>query len=127
MKVYGKYFRGNEISLYGLQQGFVDYGTLAKGLNMVLANDIMGKTWDIGEWELQSGYDESDEDGEYYDEWESLPEVFQYYIVDGESATLLQEIGEIVWYNGELDMYVWGVTHWGTSWNYVLTNIEIVA
>ena len=22
-------------------------------------------------------------------------------------------------------MYVWGVTHWGTSWDYVLTDIEI--
>lgn len=53
---------------------------------------------------------------------ESL-ECFQYYIVSDTGAALLEEINEIVYYNGELDMYVWGVTHWGTSWDYVLTNI----
>lgn len=30
---------------------------------------------------------------------------------------------EIVYYNETLDLYVWGVTHWGTSWDYVLTDI----
>ena len=32
---------------------------------------------------------------------------------------------EIVYYNEELDMYVWGITHYGTSWDYVLTDIAI--
>lgn len=52
-------------------------------------------------------------------------EVFQWYIVDDGGARLLQEINEIVYYNETLDMYLWGVTHWGTSWNYVLTDIKI--
>lgn len=51
-------------------------------------------------------------------------EIFQYYIVDDNGAEILKEINEIVFYNEELDMYVWGVTHWGTSWDYVLTNIK---
>lgn len=51
-------------------------------------------------------------------------EIFQYYIVDDNGAEILKEINEIVFYNEELDMYVWGVTHWGTSWNYVLTDIR---
>lgn len=52
-------------------------------------------------------------------------EVYQWYIVDDWGARLLQDIDEIVYYNETLDMYIWGVTHFGTSWNYVLTNIEI--
>ena len=32
---------------------------------------------------------------------------------------------EILFYNETLDMYVWGVTHCGTSWNYVLTDIKL--
>lgn len=52
-------------------------------------------------------------------------EVFQWYIVDDWGARLLNEINEIVYYNETLDMYLWGVTHYGTSWNYVLTNIKI--
>lgn len=52
-------------------------------------------------------------------------EVFQWYIVDDFGARLLQEINEIVYYNETLDMYLWGVTHYGASWDYVLTNIKI--
>jgi hypothetical protein len=57
---------------------------------------------------------------------ETEPEIFQYFIVSESGAEILQEAGEIVFYNETLDMYVWGVTHWGTSWDYVLTNIKIV-
>lgn len=53
-------------------------------------------------------------------------EVLQWFIVDDWGARLLQqETNEIVYYNETLDMYLWGVTHYGTSWNYVLTNIKI--
>ena len=53
-------------------------------------------------------------------------EVFQYYIISDNGAEILREwTNELVWYNEELDMYVWGVTHWGTSWDYVLTDIRI--
>lgn len=52
-------------------------------------------------------------------------EIFQYYIVSDQGAEILKEINEIVFYNEELDMYVWGVTHFGTSWDYVLTDIKL--
>ena len=52
-------------------------------------------------------------------------DIFQYFIVDNKGADILKEAGEIVYYCEKLDMYVWGVTHWGTSWDYVLTNIKI--
>ena len=58
-------------------------------------------------------------------EQDDEPEVFQWYIVDDRGSRLLQEINEIVYYNETLDMYLWGVTHYGTNWNYVLTNIAI--
>ncbi len=51
-------------------------------------------------------------------------ECYQYYIVSDNGAEILKEINEIVFYNEELDMYVWGVTHFGTSWDYVLTEIK---
>lgn len=51
-------------------------------------------------------------------------EIYQYFIVDSQGAEILKEINEIVFYNEELDMYVWGVTHYGTSWDYVLTDIK---
>lgn len=53
------------------------------------------------------------------------PDFFQLFIVDDWGARLLQDINEVVYYNEKLDMYLWGVTHYGTSWSYVLTNIKI--
>ena len=53
------------------------------------------------------------------------PEVFQWYIVSDNGADILERVNEIVYYNEELDMYLWGVTHFGTSWSYVLTDIPI--
>lgn len=56
---------------------------------------------------------------------ENPPEIYQYYIVSDYGARILKDCNEIVFYNEELDMYIWGVTHYGTSWDYVLTNIKI--
>lgn len=116
--VYGEYFEGNRISEYGLQNGYVDYHTFAKAFDCVLNNSIIQNTSDIGYWEEVNG-SEYDEDEDCY------IDVFQYFIVSDYGARLIQECtNEILWYNEELDMYVWGVTHYGTSWDYVLTDIK---
>lgn len=63
---------------------------------------------------------------ELENEQNEYQEVFQWFIVDDWGARLLQqETNEIVYYNETLDMYLWGVTHFGTSWDYVLTSIKI--
>lgn len=59
-------------------------------------------------------------------EQEQQQEIFQYFIIDDSLARILQELtNEIVYYVPLLDVYVWGITHWGTSWDYVLTDIKI--
>lgn len=50
-------------------------------------------------------------------------EVFQWYIVSNAGADILKDAGEILYYCETLDLYLWGVTHYGTSWDYVLTDI----
>ena len=117
MFVHGKYFYGNEISEYGQEHGYVDYGTLAKSFDAVLNNEIIQKTYEIGYWETVSGC-------EYDEETDTYTDIYQYYIVDDNGAEILQECNEIVFYNETLDMYVWGVTHYGTAWSYVLTDIK---
>lgn len=104
--VAGEYFFGNRISQYGIDNGYVDYGTLAKAINIVLNNDI----WGMLDFEPFSGDCEE--------------EVFQWYITDSNGAEILSAIGEDVWYCRDADMYLWGVTHWGTSWDYVLTSVQ---
>lgn len=112
MKVNGEYFYGNKISEYGVKYGYVDYATLAKAVNHVLNNDILGVLNKAGMYaEPVSG-----------DEMEN--EVFQWYITDENGAKILSEAHEIVVYVPEADMYLWGVTHFGTGWDYVLTDIK---
>ena len=114
-----EYFYGNKISDYGLEQGYVDYRTLAKAFDAVLNNDIYGFVLEhIGFWSLESGSDYDAEEDRY-------AEIYQYYIVDSSGAEILKAAGEIVYYSEALDMYLWGVTHWGTSWDYVLTDIKL--
>ena len=116
--MFKKYFYGNEISEYGRKHGYVDYRTLAKSFDAVLNNDIINKTSDIGYWDVING-------SEYDEETDSYVDIFQYYIISSQGAEILQrETEEIVFYNEELDMYVWGITHFGTAWDYVLTDIE---
>lgn len=76
--------------------------------------------------ELENKIEELEEEvEELEDEQNRSTEIFQYFIVDDNGAELLSEINEIVFYNEYLDMNLWGVTHWGTSWDYVLTNIKL--
>lgn len=152
MFVHGKYFYGNEISQYGQEHGYVDYATLAKAFDAVLNNEIIQKTYEVGYWEQESGFVdhteeieelqekieelEEQEDAEeeiaelqnkieeLEEEQDYMDEIYQYYIVSDRGAEILEEINEIIFYNEELDMYVWGVTHYGTSWDYVLTDIK---
>ena len=115
--VCGTYFCGNEISRYGQECGYVDYATLSRAFDAVLNNTIWEKGWQLGEWEMVNGWPEED-DG--YDQ-----EVYQWYIVSDGGAELLQAwTDEALYYHEELDIYLWGVTHWGTSWDYVLTDIR---
>lgn len=119
MTVYNDSFYGHKISEYGLQNGYIDYATLAKSFDAVLNNDIIAKTQEIGYWECVNGTEYDEETGDYQ-------EIYQYFIISQSGFETLQRFtDEIVFYNEELDMYVWGVTHYGTSWDYVLTDIAI--
>lgn len=158
-----KFFYGHEVSPYGVENGRVDYRTLASCFDAILNNGIIEATAEIGYWEQVSGtvdnseyidelseqideltdlitYDSTEEQDEETSrkiddirdkidelerEQEEPAEIFQYFIVSDNALPLLEEANEIVYHNDTLDMNVWGVTHWGTSWDYVLTSIEL--
>lgn len=119
-KLYSSTFYGNEASDYAKENGYLDYATFAKAFDAVMNNDIISKTYDIGYWEQENGFlDNSEEE-------ESQLEIFQYFIVSNNGAEIIKQYtNDPLFYNEELDMYVWGVTHCGTSWNYVLTDIML--
>ena len=114
VKIYNGRLFGQEISKYGLEQGYLDYYTLAQIVgNRVLNNNIMAFTG-YDDWDLVMGDYES--------------EIFQYYIITESGYQMLSWLtpDENVYYHEELDMFLWGITHFGTSWDHVLTDLKLV-
>lgn len=100
-----------------LETGYITYYTLAQRVgDMVLCN-TMGERYGTT-LELLSGNDYNEEDDKYY-------EIFQWYIITDTGAEHLREsTDELVFYDRELDLNIWGITHYGTSWKYVFTDIR---
>ena len=121
-KLYGTTFYGNEVSEYAKKQGYLDYATLSRAFDAVLNNDIIRNTWEsCGEWEQIHGFMDDVEQEEYKE-----PEIYQCFIVSEYGAEIIQRFtDDPVFYNDALNMYVWGITHWGTSWDYVLTDVKL--
>ena len=133
------YFCGERVSDYGIQNGYIDYRTLSRAFDAVMCNDITKLFYaDInGEYsepeQVNGIIDNSERIEELQEQIEELeegqentPEIFQYFIISDNGAEILKDYtDEIVYYIPALDCYVWGVTHYGTSWDYVLTDIKI--
>ena len=114
----GKVF-GETVSGYGVENGYLDYRTLAKIIGDCILNNYIYEYAGYEKWELVCG-EEENEEGEYY-------EIYQYYIITEYGYRFLKRYtDEIVFYHEDLDMYLWGITHFGTSWDYVLTDLKLV-
>ena len=74
--------------------------------------------------EVQEKIDALQEQIDELEEEQEPGEVFQWFIVSDNAVDILEMNNEIVYYCEEVDMYLWGVTHWGTGWDYVLTDIR---
>lgn len=117
MKMYVNFENLND---YEKEHNRISYKRLVERYfnNMILCNNIANNYEDL---EIVAGSDYDEEEGTYKD-------IYQYFIVDGcFDEEDLQKVGEelgVVYYNSNLDLYILGVDHLGTSWDYVLTDIE---
>ena len=74
------------------------------------------------------GIEFNDDDDEYdsYDAYlDVLENTYQWYMVSHRDASLLNDFNQVVIYNDDLNVYLWCIGHYGTSWDYVLTDIKI--
>ena len=103
---------GEKVSDYGLEIGYLDYQTLASIVGPCIANNTIREAT-MMDWEMVTG------------EFEDV--IFQDYIISEQGFRILRDYtDEPVFYNEELDIYVWGITHTGTAWSYVSTGIKLV-
>lgn len=111
----------------------ITYMELARRVgDMVLNNYVRQHSDDFEAWELTNGTDsycyvhEDEEECQKHDEdcdYE-YHDIYQDYIITSSGAEYLERnTNEIVYYNEKLDMYIWGITHYGTSWSGV--NVEV--
>ena len=73
LQLYGNKVYGFEVSSYGLENGYLDYATLAKIVGDCVLNNSIFEFAGYENWELESG-EEENEYGDYL-------EVYQYYII----------------------------------------------
>lgn len=114
IKLYNGRAYGVKVSNYGLENGYLDYRALAELVgDCILNNSIISETYPE-DWELLNGDD-------------CVDEIYQFYIITERGYEFLRDnTDEIVYYNNTLDIHLWGITHFGTSWDYVLTDVRIV-
>ena len=119
------YFYGNKISEYGIASRRLDYHTLAKAFDAVLVNDITKLFYST----VNGEYVEPEQENGYIDnieEIEAKRDIYQYYIISDNGARIIKEYtNDPVYYLPVLDCYVWGVTHFGTMWSGVLTDVVL--
>ena len=113
IKLYGNKAFGVEVSEYGLEHGYLDYRALGIMVgDKILNNTIRDRT--MIDWEIATG------------EFEDM--IFQDYIISEGGYEFLQEYtDELVFYNENLDLYIWAITHFGTAWDYVLTGVKLIS
>lgn len=122
IRMYNRRVFGVEVSSYGLEHGYLDYQALAGIVGDMVLNNTIHTAGYLEDWELVSGQDywEDGDDIEYMD-------VYQEYIISESGYDFLSKYtDEIVYYNEDLNVYLWGITHYGTAWSHVLTNIKLV-
>ena len=92
---------------------------LCNDITKLFYTDINGK---YNEPQIEIGTDYDSENDDYYS-------IYQYFIVNFSTFNLdfMKKYCQnelILFYLKELDLYVLGVTHFGTCWDYVLTSFE---
>lgn len=108
-KVYGV-----KVSNYGLENGYLDYQTLAEIVGDCILNNTLRTETYPEDWELVTG------------EFDEYMDIYQDYIISERGYEFLRDhTDELVFYNSNLDIYLWSITHFGTAWSHVLTNVKL--
>lgn len=122
-KVVKMYVNMENLNGYEREQNKISYAKLIK---KICNNNI----WLFNQAPKLSNYDfDFVVNSDYDEETDETIDVYQYYLIDIDDYMLekLQELkieNVIIAWSETLEEYVLMVTHFGTSWDYVLTDIE---
>lgn len=113
-----RYIKESELNDYEKENKYLSYANLFYDNDaLILCNNIINRYEYLT---LENGND-------YNEEEDTYEEVYQYYIIDDDTAKrLIDNTDELIYYDNELDIYILGVTHFGTNWHYVLTDFKLI-
>jgi hypothetical protein len=133
--------KNKDMGEYEKEQGRASYRTIVNHYigDMVLCNEIIKKDSSVYDNMILEDntkyYNENDEEiteDEYYADdnaycENNTPEIYQYYLCDVSSdyKEELKEYGLIFSYSDMLELDVLCVDHYGTGWDYVLTDCPL--
>ena len=109
--------KNEKMGEYEKEQGFASYATIVDmfARDILLCNNIL---------ELDVSVLDNIEMREDY---EDVPDIFQWYLcnlTDFDKEYLINA-GVVLSYSNLLDLDVICVNHWGTGWDYVLTDVKL--
>ena len=112
IEMYNGKVYGEKVSNYGLENGYLDFQTVAAIIeDCILNNSIREAT--MCDWEMVNG--------------DFRDVVMSDYIISEYGFKFLKEYtDEVVFYNETLDVYIWAVTRYGTAWSHELTDVKLV-
>lgn len=123
-----------EIGFWEQENGIIDNSEEVDALKEEIA-DIENRLEFLTDEEIEEAQKLQEEINSIQEQIEELEEeqersynqeIFQYYIVSDQGAEMIKQYTEDpLFYNETLDMYVWGITHYGTAWGYVLTDVKL--
>ena len=131
--------KNGKMGSYEKEQGWASYRTIVNQFigDLVLCNNIIDVDSSVYDnMDIQERYfDENDNeiteeeyfenDNAYCDN--SCCDIYQYYLcnLSPYAKEQCKNAGLLLSYSDKLDCDVLCVTHWGTSWDYVLTNVRL--
>lgn len=123
-----------EIGFWEQENGIIDNSEEVDALKEEIA-DIENRLEFLTDEEIEEAQKLQEEINSIQEQIEELEEeqersynqeIFQYYIVSDQGAEMIKQYTEDpLFYNETLDMYVWGITYYGTAWGYVLTDVKL--
>lgn len=123
-----------EVGFWEQENGIIDNSEEVDALKEEIT-DIENRLEFLTDEEIEEAQMLQEEIGSIQEQIEELKEeqeqsynqdIFQYFIVSDQGAEMIKQYTEDpLFYNETLDMYVLGITHYGTAWSHVLTDVKL--
>ena len=131
--------KNERMGQYEKEKGFASYKTIVDYFigDLVLCNNITSVDNSVYDnlYIETKYYNENDEEiteNEYFEDDnaycdDSIPEIYQYYLcnISDYEKEQCEKAGLILSYSDMLECDILCVDHWGTSWDYVLTDVKL--